>query len=181
MKKELFAQCRACTKCITNRYEDLPKVFSLRHQTFKDRWVFHFAYEKSSHAEILRFCRAQRAHALLNLVLEDWPSTTGGFPLQDRKTSPAPSKRKLRSRKAFADIRQQEPSKSVPTLAVPLSLVVSFWHGEEESDRGGQGAAQQRATVPGPPVTELTQKRPSRVEGGLAAEGAGSENLARKD
>lgn len=61
----------------------------------------------------------------LYLVLEDWTSAVEGFPLQDRKTSPAPSEHKLRSRKAQADIRQEEPSKSVPTFAVHLWLVVS--------------------------------------------------------
>lgn len=79
------------------------------------------------------------------LVLEDWTSAVEGFPLQDRKTSPAPSKHKLRSRKAWADGRQEEPSKPVPTFAAHLWLVVSQLarFGREWSGRAGRSATEE--------------------------------------
>lgn len=78
------------------------------------------------------------------LVLGDWTSAMEGFPLQVRKTSPAPCKHKLRSRKAWVDIRQEEPSKSVPTFAVHLWLVVSqlTWLRWQWSGRAGRSATE---------------------------------------
>lgn len=66
-----------------------------------------------------------------------------GFPLKDRKISPASRKDKLRNGKAWVGIRQEEWSKSVPTFAVDVT--VDFSAGMvKKGDGFGQDAAQQR-------------------------------------